>query len=219
MSEKYIVYTDGACSNNQAAGGQPGGWGAVFLNGQKLSGGDLSTTNNRMELTAVIEALKATPHQSEVEIYSDSAYVINAFEKNWIPNWIKRGWKTSQGKPVENQDLWKDLIPLVKDRKIIWKKVKGHSGDKWNELADQLAVAAIPKGNFKQQSEVLTEDENRNTRYNEENRVNKEGLEEELVTLIIPKQSYMQLTKLLSWAKDKNEKYLPLYNQIKNSKK
>ena len=203
MSEKYTVYTDGACSNNQAAGGQPGGWGAVFLNGVKLSGGDTATTNNRMELTAVIEALKATPVESEVEIYSDSAYVINAFEKNWIPNWIKRGWKTSQGKPVENQDLWKNLIPLVKERKIIWRKVKGHSGDKWNEIADQLAVSAIPRGNSEN---IQKESENVKTN-------------EDWVTLNISKENYVLLSKLLVWAKEKNEGYLSLYNQVINSPK
>ena len=144
MSDNYIVYTDGACSNNQAAGGQPGGWGVVFLDGRTFSGGTQSTTNNRMELTAVIEALKNTPKASTVEINSDSAYIINAFEQKWISNWKKRNWMNSQGKPVENQDLWKELISLEQERDVKWVKVKGHSGNKWNEIADKLAVEAIP---------------------------------------------------------------------------
>jgi len=144
-SESYEVYTDGACSNNQAAGMQPGGWGVVFTDGRTFSGGMIQTTNNRMELTAAIEALKNTPSGSQVTIFSDSAYVINAFNQNWIKNWIRNGWKTSQGKPVENQDLWKSLVPLTQDREVKWVKVKGHSGNKWNEIADQLAVQAITK--------------------------------------------------------------------------
>lgn len=144
MNNKFIAYTDGACANNQAAGGQPGGWGVAFLDGRTYSGGDSSTTNNRMELTAAIEALKNTPAGSTVEIFSDSAYLINAFQQNWITNWIKRNWINSQGKPVENQDLWKRLIKLEQERNVLWQKVKGHSGDKYNELADKLAVEAIP---------------------------------------------------------------------------
>lgn len=144
MNTKFIAYTDGACANNQAAGGQPGGWGVAFLDGRTYSGGDSSTTNNRMELTAAIEALKNTPVGSTVEIFSDSAYLINAFQQKWIPNWIKRNWINSQGKPVENQDLWKRLIKLEQERNVVWQKVKGHSGDKYNELADKLAVEAIP---------------------------------------------------------------------------
>ena len=143
--QSYEVYTDGACTNNQGAGMQPGGWGVVFTDGRKFSGGTKETTNNRMELTAVIEALKNTVKESQVIIYSDSAYVINAFTQNWIRNWMRNGWKTSQGKPVENQDLWKALIPLVQERTVKWVKVKGHSGNPLNELADKLAVQAIGK--------------------------------------------------------------------------
>ncbi|TCS83616.1 ribonuclease H family protein [Tepidibacillus fermentans] len=149
ISQSFEVYTDGACSNNQASGMQPGGWGVVFTDGRSFSGGEKKTTNNRMELTAVIEALKNTPPGSLVTIYSDSAYVINAFNQNWIKNWLRNGWKTSQGKPVENQDLWKVLIPLVQDRTVKWVKVKGHAGNHWNELADQLAVKAIAKDDLK----------------------------------------------------------------------
>lgn len=143
MNNIYEVYTDGACSNNQGSGGQPGGWGVVFLDGRQFSGYDKSTTNNRMELTAAIEALKNTPIESEVKLYSDSAYLINAFLQNWLINWKKNGWKTVKGRPVENQDLWLLLIKLESERKVNWIKVKGHSDNKWNNLADKLAVEAI----------------------------------------------------------------------------
>lgn len=152
MTDKYVVYTDGACSNNQGYGGQPGGWGVVFLDGREFSGRDDSTTNNRMELTAAIEALRNTPKGSEVQIHSDSAYVINGFNQNWIKGWIRKGWINSQGKPVENQDLWKTLLSLEQDRKVEWIKVKGHSGDKWNELADRLAVHAMENSDSGRQS-------------------------------------------------------------------
>lgn len=142
----YEVYTDGACANNQGAGGQPGGWAAVFVGGSSLSGGDPATTNNRMEMQAVIEALKHVPEQSTIKIYSDSAYVINCFQQKWIDNWERNGWMTSQKKPVENQDLWKEMRSLQKSRNVQWVKVKGHSGNPWNEKADQLAVASIPGG-------------------------------------------------------------------------
>jgi ribonuclease HI len=137
------VYTDGACRNNQAPGGQLGGWACVFVNGPSYSGADPSTTNNRMEMTAVIEALKHTATGTDVTVYSDSAYVINAFVQNWFRGWEKRGWKNAKGQPVENQDLWRQLQSLVQDRHVHWVKVKGHSGNVMNERADQLAVAAM----------------------------------------------------------------------------
>ncbi len=140
---EYQVYTDGACSNNQAPGGQPGGWASVFVNGPSFSGADLSTTNNRMEMTAVIEALQNTPPQSSVTIYSDSAYVINAFVQNWFKGWDQRGWRNAKGQPVENQDLWRQMQKLVKERQVRWVKVKGHSGNHYNEMADRLAVGAM----------------------------------------------------------------------------
>ncbi|MCL5064846.1 MAG: ribonuclease HI [Firmicutes bacterium] len=137
------VYTDGACRNNQAPGGQLGGWACVFVDGPSYSGADPSTTNNRMEMTAVIEALKHTATGTDVTVYSDSAYVINAFVQNWFRGWEKRGWKNAKGQPVENQDLWRQLQSLVQDRHVHWVKVKGHSGNVMNERADQLAVAAM----------------------------------------------------------------------------
>ncbi|AUW93257.1 MAG: ribonuclease HI [Sulfobacillus thermotolerans] len=141
----YNVYTDGACANNQAPGGQLGGWACVFVDGPSYAGAELSTTNNRMEMTAVIEALKHTPPGSTVRIFSDSAYVINAFVQNWFQGWERRGWKNAKGQPVENQDLWRIMRALVDERKVMWTKVKGHAGVIHNEMADRLAVQAMEK--------------------------------------------------------------------------
>ncbi|SMC02407.1 ribonuclease HI [Sulfobacillus thermosulfidooxidans DSM 9293] len=143
MGITYQVYTDGACANNQAPGGQPGGWACVFVDGPSYFGAEPRTTNNRMEMTAVIEALKHTPKGADVTIFSDSAYVINAFKQNWFANWEKRGWKNAKGQPVENQDLWRQMLDLVKDRQVNWTKVKGHAGNEYNEMADRLAVKAM----------------------------------------------------------------------------
>jgi ribonuclease HI len=141
--KEYRVYTDGACQNNQAPGGQPGGWGVAFVDGPHFSGFDPKTTNNRMELTAAIEALKHTEPGSFVRIHSDSAYVINAFLQNWFAGWERRGWRNAKGQPVENQDLWRMLKELADARHVEWIKVRGHAGDHYNEIADQLAVGAI----------------------------------------------------------------------------
>ncbi len=143
MAEEYCVYTDGACQNNQAPGGQPGGWACVFVDGPSYSGFDPKTTNNRMEMTAVIEALRHTPDGARVKIHSDSAYVINAFQQNWFAGWERRGWKNAKGQPVENQDLWRILRQLAMARRVEWIKVRGHAGDTYNEAADRLAVDAI----------------------------------------------------------------------------
>lgn len=139
----YEIYTDGACSNNQKPGGQPGGWAAVFADGTVIAGADPATTNNRMELTAVIEGLKRTPVGAEVTIYSDSAYVVNAFLQDWFAGWRRRGWRNSKGDPVENQDLWQELWRLAQERRVKWVKVKGHAGNRFNEMADRAAVEAI----------------------------------------------------------------------------
>lgn len=141
----YVAYVDGACSNNQAAGLQRGGWAAVFTDGRSFSGGDEATTNNRMELRAAIEALRQTPPGSAVTINSDSAYVVNAFLQNWFRGWEARGWRNVKGAPVENQDLWRQLRAEAEQRRVTWVKVQGHAGNELNELADQLAVAAIPR--------------------------------------------------------------------------
>jgi ribonuclease HI len=146
MSNKpeVIVYTDGACSGNPG----PGGWGAILKwNGteKELSGGHPQTTNNRMEMQAVIEALKALKKTCLVKIHSDSALIINAFEQNWIKNWQKRGWRKSNKKPVENKELWQEMLKAMEPHEVVWVKVKGHAGIELNERADQLAVAESQK--------------------------------------------------------------------------
>lgn len=139
------IYTDGACSGNPG----PGGWGYVILDdGQFVSegsGGEVETTNNRMEMTAAIEALLSIQEKAVITLNSDSAYLVNAFNQNWIKGWIKNGWKTSNGKPVLNFDLWQKLIRLDAYHKITWVKVKGHAGVEWNERCDKLATGAVPK--------------------------------------------------------------------------
>ncbi|CAB1128203.1 Ribonuclease H [Candidatus Hydrogenisulfobacillus filiaventi] len=136
------VYTDGACRNNQAPGGQPGGWGVVFADGREYAGAEAATTNNRMELTAAIEALRRTEPGARVRVYSDSAYLVNAFRQNWFRGWEQRGWRNARGQPVENQDLWRELLRLAGEREVEWVKVAGHRGHPLNERADRLATAA-----------------------------------------------------------------------------
>ena len=135
------IFTDGACRGNPG----PGGWGALLRFGSEektLFGGEQNTTNNRMELTAVIEALGALKRSCEVTLTSDSTYVLKGIQE-WMPNWKKRGWKTASKKPVKNVDLWKKLDVLIVEHKIDWQWVKGHSGHPENELADQLANQGI----------------------------------------------------------------------------
>ena len=136
------IYTDGACSKNPG----PGGWAAVLIykgNEKDFSGYEPETTNNRMELSAVLNALAALKEPCKVTLHTDSAYIHNAFEKGWINNWLKNGWKTASKKPVENQDLWKAIIDLTDTHQVFWKKVKGHSGDRYNTICDELARKAI----------------------------------------------------------------------------
>ena len=138
--KKVDIFTDGACSGNPG----PGGWGAILRYGNhelELSGGDKSTTNNRMELTAVIEALKRLKEKCSVTIYTDSKYVADAFLQGWIWNWEKNGWKKSDKKPVLNPELWQTLLTEIRkhDYKIVW--VKGHAGHPENERCDKLATA------------------------------------------------------------------------------
>ena len=140
--EKVTIYTDGACSGNPG----PGGWGAILMyNGNKkeLSGGNKDTTNNIMEITAVLEALKALKFPCEVDLYSDSAYVINSFNQGWIYNWLKKGWKTAGGEPVKNKELWEELYNLTKTHKVTFHKVKGHADNEFNNRCDELARNAI----------------------------------------------------------------------------
>lgn len=139
-----ILYTDGACSGNPG----PGGWGALLLwNGKEkeMTGGAKDTTNNRMEMMAVIKGLKALKRPCKVKIHSDSALIVNTFKKGWIDDWQKRGWKKSNKKPVENKDLWEEMLKTMSPHKIEWIKVKGHADNMLNNRVDKLAVAASKK--------------------------------------------------------------------------
>lgn len=136
------IYTDGACSGNPGAGG----WAAILMCDDQrkyISGAEPETTNNRMELLAVINALSALKHESDVVLYSDSAYVVNAFNQNWIHNWIKNGWRTSGNKPVQNRDLWLQLLSLTEMHNVNFIKVNGHSDNIYNNECDELARRAI----------------------------------------------------------------------------
>lgn len=140
--KKLIIYTDGACSGNPG----PGGWGAIMQYGphqKELSGGCTATTNNRMELTAAIEALNALKETCSVELYTDSAYLCRAFNEAWLNKWMANGWKTAAGKPVENQDLWQQLTELTSRHHVKFIKVKGHSDNEYNNRCDKLARDAI----------------------------------------------------------------------------
>ena len=135
------IYTDGSCLENPGNGG----WAAIINddgNIKKISGSEKSTTNNRMELMAPIMALKKIKSSAEVTIYTDSTYVKNGITE-WIKKWEKNGWKSASKKAVKNKDLWIKLDNLCKDNKVIWKWVKGHSTNKYNNLADELATQAI----------------------------------------------------------------------------
>ena len=141
MGKRVELYTDGACRGNPG----PGGWGAVLrYNGveKQLYGGEIETTNNRMELLAVINALKSLKRSCQVLITTDSQYVKNGITQ-WIENWKRKGWKTANRKPVKNQDLWRELDEEVAKHEVEWAWVKGHSGHPENELADELANRGI----------------------------------------------------------------------------
>ena len=125
-----------------------GGWGAILMYGdykKEISGGEKQTTNNIMEITAVIEALKQLKYECEVTIYSDSAYVVNAFLQGWIYNWMKNNWRTSGKEPVKNKELWQELYSLTKKHNVEFKKVKGHSDNEYNNRCDEMAREAIGK--------------------------------------------------------------------------
>ena len=135
------IYTDGACRGNPG----PGGWGALLIAGKHqktMHGGDPETTNNRMELTAAIEALNALKGNSRVVLHTDSKYVMDGIN-DWMPNWKNRGWKTSAKKPVKNQDLWQALDEAIARHEIEWRWVRGHNGNPGNETADALANLGI----------------------------------------------------------------------------
>ena len=142
--DEVTIYTDGACSGNPS----PGGWGAILMLGEnrkEISGGSENTTNNIMELTAVIEALKILKRPCKVNVYSDSAYVVNAFLQKWIYGWMKKGWKTASGDPVKNKELWQELYGLTKIHEVTFNKVKGHADNEFNNRCDEMAVAESKK--------------------------------------------------------------------------
>ena len=144
MEDKIIIYTDGACSGNPG----PGGWGAILMYKdakKEISGGCKQTTNNIMEITAVIEALKCLKVESDVQVYSDSAYTVNAFNQGWIYNWMKNGWRTANKEPVKNKELWQELYALTKKHKVEFIKVKGHADNEFNNRCDEMARNEISK--------------------------------------------------------------------------
>lgn len=143
MLKKVTIYTDGACSGNPG----PGGWGAVLIykgHEKELSGGEEQTTNNRMEIKAAIEALKQLNQPCEVDLYSDSAYLVNAMNQGWYHKWQRNGWLSGKKQPVENKDLWQALLKEVNRHEVRFHKVKGHSDDALNNRTDALARSAVP---------------------------------------------------------------------------
>jgi|LGOV01.1.fsa_nt_gb ribonuclease HI len=147
MSEKLIIYTDGACSGNQSST-NIGGWGAILMyrgHEKEIFGGTKNTTNNIMEMTAIIEVLKTVNNKDlETEIYSDSAYIVNCINQKWFVNWRKNGWKNSKKQSVKNKELWIEMLKLLESFvKIKLIKVKGHAGIEYNEKADELANKGI----------------------------------------------------------------------------
>ena len=142
--KRVTLYTDGACSGNPGIGG----WGCDLIFGEsrlELSGGEPETTNNRMELTAVIAGLERLKYPCRVEVYSDSAYVVNAFMHDWVSGWKRGNWRKADKKPVLNADLWKRLISLTEIREVEFHKVKGHADNALNNRCDELARGAVEK--------------------------------------------------------------------------
>lgn len=139
------IYTDGACSGNPG----PGGWAGILMHGDRervITGAERHTTNNRMELMAVVESLRVLREPCRASVHTDSAYIANAFKDDWISGWIRRGWKTASKKPVKNQDLWKALLEQTERHDVEFVKVKGHADDELNNRVDALAVAARDLG-------------------------------------------------------------------------
>jgi len=148
MPKTVLIYSDGACSGNPG----PGGWGSILIYGdaeKELSGFEPYTTNQRMELVAALKALETLKETCQVELYSDSAYLINAFQQKWFERWERNGWVNAQKKPVENQDLWRGLLNAARRHQVTWIKVKGHADNVYNNRCDALARAAIRLQNEK----------------------------------------------------------------------
>ena len=143
VPEPVVVYTDGACSGNPG----PGGWAwAVAPDGTPTgAGGEARTTNQRMEITAALDAVRRFAPAGPVVVVSDSTYVVNCFRDRWYVKWEANGWRNAKKQPVANADLWRPLVELVRGGDVQFRWVKGHSGDRLNDLVDQLAVAAIPR--------------------------------------------------------------------------
>lgn len=144
MNKQVTIYTDGACSGNPG----PGGYGAILMyNGteKEMSGGEKNTTNNKMELMAAIVSLECLKEPCDVTLYSDSAYLVNAYNQKWIENWKKNGWKNSNRQDVKNRELWEKLEKLTSIHNVTFIKVKGHSDNEYNNRCDKLAVAETKK--------------------------------------------------------------------------
>jgi len=140
--KEITIYTDGACSGNPG----PGGWAALLMYGEhrkEIAGFMPETTNNRMEVFAVIQALDQLKQACKVTVHSDSAYLVNASVQGWLNNWQRNGWKTASKQPVENQDLWRLLLALMKPHDVRFVKVRGHADNEWNNRCDRLATAQI----------------------------------------------------------------------------
>ncbi len=138
--KEVFIYSDGACSGNPG----PGGWGAILRYGdhcKEISGGEAATTNNRMELTAVLQAMSLLKEPCRVHLVSDSKYVLDALQKGWVWGWQKRGWVKSDKKPALNVDLWQQLLPLVEKHEMVYQWIRGHNGHPENERCDAMAVA------------------------------------------------------------------------------
>lgn len=145
--KQVVIYTDGACSGNPGNGG----WGAVLMYKNKkkeISGGERNTTNNRMELLAPISALKLLKEPCNVDLYSDSAYLVNAFNEGWIESWQSNNWRNANRKEVKNIELWQELLQLTAVHNVTFIKVKGHADNEWNNRCDQLAVMETEKLNL-----------------------------------------------------------------------
>ncbi len=140
--KEVTIYSDGACSGNPG----PGGWAAILMYGKHervITGAERHTTNNRMELMAVVESLRTLKSRCRVALHTDSAYIANAINQGWTANWIKRGWKTAGKKDVKNRDLWEALLAQLERHEVRFTKVKGHADDDLNNRVDELAVAAL----------------------------------------------------------------------------